>query len=121
MTWTRWPMPDDRDGSPATTAAAPASHELLEQLRYVIDPELGIDIVALGLVYQAGVVDGVAHVRLTTTTPACPVGSYLTDAVRWALLHLERVDRVEVELTHEPRWTPGMMSDEAKARLGWRP
>ncbi len=96
-----------------------APEDVIEQLRYVLDPELGVDIVSLGLVYAASVVDGVAQVLLTTTSPACPVGSYLTDAVRWALLDLERVDRVEVRLTHEPRWTPHLMSDEAKVRLGW--
>jgi metal-sulfur cluster biosynthetic enzyme len=96
-----------------------APDDVIEQLRYVIDPELGVDVVGLGLVYDAQVVDGVARVLMTTTTPACPVGSYLADAIRWALLDLEGIERVEVELTHQPRWSPEMMSDDAKARLGW--
>jgi metal-sulfur cluster biosynthetic enzyme len=89
------------------------------RLRDVIDPELGIDIVDLGLVYGVTVTDGLARVRMTTTTPACPIGTYLTDQIRWALLDLDGVLDVEVELTHDPRWTPDLMSDEAKAQLGW--
>lgn len=93
--------------------------DIVEALGYVIDPELGVDIVGLGLVYDARVIDGIAHILLTTTTPACPVGSYLTDVIRWALLSLEHIERVEVELTHDPRWTPALMSDEVKVQLGW--
>ena len=93
--------------------------ELVERLATVIDPELGIDIVNLGLVYGAEMVDGVAQILMTTTTPACPIGSYLTDAIRWALLGLDGVLDVEVELTHEPPWSPERMSEEAKVQLGW--
>lgn len=89
------------------------------RLRDVIDPELGINIVDLGLVYGVSVTDGLAQVRMTTTTPACPIGTYLTDQIRWAPLDLDGVLDVEVELTHDPLWTPELMSDEAKAQLGW--
>ncbi|MBF6604615.1 MAG: metal-sulfur cluster assembly factor [Chloroflexi bacterium] len=92
---------------------------LVEELRAVIDPELGVNIVDLGLVYGAEMVDGVAHILMTTTTPACPIGSYLRDEIRWALLRVDRVLDVEVELTHEPPWSPDRMSDAAKAQLGW--
>lgn len=91
-----------------------------EALRTVIDPELGVNIVDLGLVYQAEMVNGVVRVLMTTTTPACPIGSYLSDAIRWALLRLDGVLDVDVELTHEPLWSPEMMSDLARAQLGWR-
>lgn len=93
--------------------------QLEDRLRTVIDPELGIDIVNLGLVYRAHMVDGVAHILMTTTTPACPIGSYLTDAIRWAVLGLDGVLDVDVELTHEPPWSPARMSDAAKIQLGW--
>jgi len=89
--------------------------DLHERLRMVIDPELGINIVDLGLVYGVEVFGGVARVRMTTTTPACPIGSYLTDQIRWALLGLDDVLDVEVQLTHDPRWSPERMSDEANA------
>ncbi len=92
---------------------------LLERLREVVDPELGVNIVDLGLVYDADVVDGVAEVLMTTTTPACPIGSYLSDQIRWSLLDVDAVLDVQVELTHDPPWSPERMSDAAKARLGW--
>lgn len=103
----------ERVGGPA------APDDVVERLRDVIDPELGVDIVSLGLVYDAEVVDGVARILMTTTTPACPLGAYLSDAVRRALLDLGHVTRVEVEVTHQPRWSPALMNDDAKAQLGW--
>ena len=93
--------------------------QLVEQLRTVIDPELGLNIVDLGLIYGAMIADGVATVRMTTTTPACPIGSYLSDSIRQALFQLDGILDVAVELTHEPRWSPDLMSDEAKVQLGW--
>ena len=94
-----------------------------EQLRYalldVIDPELGIDIVSLGLVYGLEVNDRVAAVVLTTTTPACPLGEYITDEVRRVLMAGGAVDRVEVVITHEPAWTPEMMAEDTKRAFGW--
>jgi metal-sulfur cluster biosynthetic enzyme len=99
------------------TSVEPAT--LIDRLRGVIDPELGINIVDLGLVYGADAADGVARIRMTTTTPACPIGSYLTDQIRWALLDLDGLVDVDVELTHDPPWSPDRMSDEAKLQLGW--
>ena len=93
--------------------------QVVEQLRTVIDPELGLNIVDLGLIYGAMFADGVATVRMTTTTPACPIGSYLSDSIRQALFQLDGILDVAVELTHEPHWSPDMMSDEAKVQLGW--
>src|SRR5699024_6209944 len=93
--------------------------QLREALRDVIDPELGIDIVSLGLVYGLEVHDRVAAVVLTTTTPACPLGEYLTDEVRRVLLDGGAVDRIEVVLTHVPTWTPDMMTAETKRAFGW--
>ncbi len=90
-----------------------------EALRTVIDPELGINLVDLGLVYDVAVEDGVAYVTLTTTTPACPIGSFLEDQVRWAVLRLPGILGVEVVLVHEPPWMPAMMSDAARTVLGW--
>ena len=93
--------------------------QLREVLRDVIDPELGIDIVSLGLVYGLEVNDRVAAVVLTTTTPACPLGEYITDEVRRVLLAGGSVDRVEVVITHEPAWTPEMKADDTKQAFGW--
>ena len=91
-----------------------------EALRTVIDPELGVNIVDLGLVYDAEMADGVAHILITTTTPACPLGPYLSDGIRWALLGLDGVLDVEIEVTYDPLWSPDLMTDLAKDQLGWR-
>jgi metal-sulfur cluster biosynthetic enzyme len=95
------------------------TEQLRDAFRDVIDPELGIDIVSLGLVYGLEVNNRVAAVVLTTTTPACPLGEYITDEVRRVLLAGGAVDRVEVVITHEPAWTPEMMADDTKQAVGW--
>ncbi|HET8587643.1 MAG TPA: metal-sulfur cluster assembly factor [Candidatus Limnocylindria bacterium] len=91
-----------------------------EALRAVIDPELGVNIIDLGLVYNAEVVDGRASILITTTTPACPLGPYLSDGIRWALLKLNGILDVDIEVTYDPLWSPDLMTDVAKAQLGWR-
>lgn len=88
-------------------------------LRTVIDPELGVNIVDLGLVYGAQVVGGMAHILITTTTPACPLGPYLSDSIRWALLDIDGILDVDIEVTYEPLWSPDRMTDAAKTELGW--
>ena len=93
--------------------------QLREALRDVIDPELGVDIVSLGLVYGLELNGRVAAVLITTTTPACPLGEYITDEVRRVLIESGAVDRVEVAITHRPAWTPEMMSSEVKQAFGW--
>jgi metal-sulfur cluster biosynthetic enzyme len=90
-----------------------------DALRLVIDPELGYNIVDLGLIYDVAVEDsGVAHTTMTTTTRGCPATSYLKDGARDATCAVPAVKFVEVELTYEPPWTPEMMSTEAREHLG---
>jgi metal-sulfur cluster biosynthetic enzyme len=96
----------------------PDLETLAGRLRLVVDPELGVNIVDLGLVYGAEVVHGGAHVLMTTTTPVCPIGSFLSGQVRWALPGVDGIHAVEVELRHEPRWSPEWMSAEAKVQMG---
>lgn len=94
---------------------------VLKLLSTVIDPELGIDIVELGLVYGVSVSDDTAEVVMTMTTPACPMANHLVDEVNRALQgRLGPYTTVDVRLVWEPRWKPDMMSDKAKAILGWK-
>lgn len=97
----------------------PTPQELMFALRRVIDPELGINIVDLGLVYAAEVVDGCAQVRMTMTTPACPMGPYLTEEVEHTLGAMPGVQKVAVDLVFEPLWSPEQMTAEAKEQLGY--
>jgi metal-sulfur cluster biosynthetic enzyme len=112
-------MADERMDVAALLGRPVAEDDLLDRLHAVIDPELGVNIVDLGLVYGAEVIDGVARVRVTTTTPACPLGSYMTGEIRRALFDVDTVLDVQVEVTYEPRWSVNRMTDTAKAQLGW--
>ena len=99
----------------------PAEDALLDALRAVDDPEAGMNIVELGLVYGVEANPPAARVRMTMTSPACPLGDYLTDAVRDALLaRFPEITQVEVELVWEPPWTPERMSEEARNFFGWK-
>ena len=82
-----------------------------EALRMIIDPELGRNIVDLGLIYDVSVDDGgIAHVTMTTTTKGCPASEYLKEAVRNCVWYVPGVEYAEVRLTYEPQWSPEMMS-----------
>jgi len=88
-------------------------------LRQVIDPELGYNIVDLGLVYGVAVTaDGAATISMTTTTRGCPATSYLQEGSGEAARGVAGVSDVEVVLTYDPPWQPGMMNDEAKQHFG---
>lgn len=90
-----------------------------EKLREVIDPELGIDIVSLGLVRDILFDDGAFDVSFTVTTPACPLSEFIEDEIRSCLKRLPEVTSVETRLVFEPPWEPEQMSEEARNTLGW--
>ena len=93
--------------------------EILDALRHVIDPEIGINVVDLGLVYEAEAQDGHVRVVMTMTTPACPLGESLAEDARGAIRqHVRGVKSVAVDLVSEPPWQPAMMSSAARERLG---
>ncbi|HMM64796.1 MAG: metal-sulfur cluster assembly factor [Mesorhizobium sp.] len=103
----------------AVEAATVSDEEVKEALRLVIDPELGYNIVDLGLVYEVAVSDGgVVQIMMTTTTRGCPATNYLKEGARDAAWSVPGVEFVDVSLTYEPPWTPRMMTDEAKQHLG---
>lgn len=96
----------------------PDTERLIASLRRVIDPELGQNIVDLGLVYEATVEDGTANITMTLTTPGCPAGPMIVAGVRAAAVSLEGVNDVAVELVWTPRWTPNLMSAKLRERFG---
>ncbi|USS88522.1 metal-sulfur cluster assembly factor [Fructilactobacillus hinvesii] len=92
--------------------------QMLECLSSVVDPELGVDIVNLGLIYKLAFVSGTVTVQLTLTTMGCPLIEELEQMIRQALLHLKSVKTVQIELVWEPAWTPQRMSRAARLALG---
>ncbi len=93
--------------------------EVLEILRKVIDPEIGINIVDLGLVYDVTIDAHRITVDMTMTTAACPLGAYITDQADMFLRQFFPDAEVDVNLVWHPQWTPEMMSDAARQQLGW--
>lgn len=90
---------------------------IYEALREVIDPELGLDVVSLGLVYDVALDGHHARVTMTMTTPACPLGEQIVSDAYERLV--ARGFEPEVVLTFDPPWSPERMSDDAKEMLGW--
>lgn len=88
---------------------------IYEQLKQVIDPELQINIVDLGLVYDVSVKDGLVKILLTLTTPGCPLSFVFEKLIKEVLASLVSPENVKVKLTFDPLWTPEKMSQEAKA------
>lgn len=92
-----------------------------EALRTVIDPEIGINVVDLGLVYSVEVSNNRVHVAMTMTTQACPLHAYLTEAAEAAIRQFAAdAEAVQIEMVWEPPWSSEMMSATAKQQLGWR-
>lgn len=92
-----------------------------QRLTGVIDPELGIGIVDLGLVYDVTVDDHTIAVTMTMTTPACPLGPYLEESVESALADVAGPRLITIDVVFEPPWSPDMISPEGLDQLGWKP
>ena len=97
----------------------PSKEEVVEALRQVEDPELGMDIVELGLFYDAELEGPNVRVTYTLTSMGCPAGPMIEDDIRRVLEEIPGVGDVQSELTFDPPWTPDRMSDDAKFILGF--
>lgn len=107
------------EGQPAVEEGPPVDDgALIDALREVIDPELMINIVDLGLVYSINHTDRKVNVEMTLTSPACPAGPQIIMQSKLALEKLNGVDVAEIKLTMSPPWTPARMTDEARDQLG---
>jgi metal-sulfur cluster biosynthetic enzyme len=102
--------PDDPD---------PLVDLLYAMLHEVIDPEVGVNIVDLGLVFEVTMVGRRADVRMTLTTPGCPLSGYMDDSIRYVLTQRPEIDDTHMDLVWDPAWGPHMMTDQAKRQLGW--
>jgi metal-sulfur cluster biosynthetic enzyme len=93
--------------------------EVEEALTNVIDPELGLDFVELGLIYGVEVQGGDVRVTFTLTSPGCPIGPQVSEQIEEFVMELDGVESVESEMTFTPPWTPERMSEDAKFALGY--
>jgi metal-sulfur cluster biosynthetic enzyme len=97
----------------------PTKDDIYEALSNVIDPELGLDFVELGLVYEVETEGEDVHVTFTLTSPGCPIGPQVSEQMKEYVGELEGVAAVHPHMTFAPPWTPDMMSEDAKFALGY--
>lgn len=109
---------DSPETAAHVTEEAPDDAALIDALRSVIDPELMINIVDLGLVYSINHSDRKALVEMTLTSPACPAGPQIISQAKLALEKMTGIDTAEIKLTMSPPWTPDRMTDDARDQLG---
>ena len=102
------------------TAITLSPGQLLDSLMQVIDPEVGINIVDLGLIYAVSVTGSTANIEMTLTTPGCPLHETIKEAVNRALLtdHPD-LTHVDVQLVWDPRWNVEFITEEGNRQLGW--
>ncbi len=97
----------------------PQQSAIWAALKTVIDPEVGVDIVEMGMVYRVAVVDNQANIEITMTSPSCPLHVSITNEARQAVERaLPSLAAVDVQVVWEPAWTPDRMSDAARKMLG---
>jgi metal-sulfur cluster biosynthetic enzyme len=109
------PMEAAQNGSAGTT-----DDMVREAIRNeVFDPELGLNIVDLGLIYDVTVANNTADITFTLTSPGCPVGPEIMTNMRRAVSQFDDIEEVELHMVFSPPWSPAMMSEEAKDELGY--
>jgi metal-sulfur cluster biosynthetic enzyme len=113
------PSPAEPAAPSPGVAAAVEVDDVFDALSNVIDPELGLDFVELGLVYGVEIDEGSVHITFTLTTPACPIGPQVTEQMEEFVGELEGVASVECEMVFVPPWSPERMSEDAKFALGF--
>lgn len=116
-------IPEEASAPAAPTEAAtdqPLTVERVrDELRNVVDPEIGIDMVSLGLIYDVRIEGSIVYVTMTLTSPGCPVAGMFINAVHSALMSIPGVTEAKVDLTFAPPWDPRTMaSEDAKMMLG---
>jgi metal-sulfur cluster biosynthetic enzyme len=92
---------------------------VIEALKTVYDPEIPVNIVDLGLVYDVQVSDtGGIYVQMTLTFPGCGMGPFIAQQAEWAVQDLDGAGEIEIEMVFDPPWSPDLISEEARAQLG---
>jgi metal-sulfur cluster biosynthetic enzyme len=113
------PRPEAATPSEPAADGGGLKEQVVEALKNVHDPELGINIVDLGLVYGVEIEEDAVHITYTLTTMGCPIGPLIEAEMKQFLSGIEGINQVNAEMVLRPPWTPEMMSEEAKAALGF--
>jgi metal-sulfur cluster biosynthetic enzyme len=92
---------------------------VMEALKQVIDPELGIDIVALGLIYEVLINSNEVTIQMTLTTPGCPLAPVIDQLIQEKVGAVDGVTKISLDLVWDPPWTPQMMSENVRAEFGF--
>jgi len=100
-------------------ASMPTVEEVTDALTEVIDPELGLDFVELGLIYDVEIEGGAVDVTFTLTSPGCPIGPQVTEQIEEFVGEVDGVEEVRPHMTFDPPWSPDKMSEDAKFALGF--
>jgi metal-sulfur cluster biosynthetic enzyme len=116
-------MPEEQaapqPAAPEDQAEVLTEEDVYEALEEVIDPELGLDFVSLGLVYDVNIEQEDVYVTFTLTTPACPIGPQVSEQMKEFVGDLPGVSSVHPKMVFDPAWSPEMMTDDAKFALGF--
>ena len=102
----------------ATEATTVSRDDVLEALKDVYDPEIPVNVVDLGLIYDVQVDNGDIDIRMTLTAAGCGMGPYIAQQAEWKIAELEGVDDVNVEVVFEPPWSPDLITEDGKKSLG---
>jgi metal-sulfur cluster biosynthetic enzyme len=105
--------------APVAHPEVPTEEDVYEALEEVIDPELGLDFVSLGLVYDVAIEKEDVYVTFTLTTPACPIGPQVSEQMKEFVGDLPGVSAVHPKMVFDPSWSPEMMTEDAKFALGF--
>ena len=98
--------------------ATVTTEAIYEALKSVYDPEIPVNVVDLGLVYDVQVTDSDVYVQMTLTFPGCGMGPYIGQQAEWAIQELDGVEEVQIEMVFDPPWSPELISESARAELG---
>ena len=99
-------------------AETTTKEDVIGALKNVYDPEIPINVVDLGLIYDVAVNEGNVYVQMTLTAPGCGMGPMIAQQAEWAISELDGIDDVEVEMVFDPPWNPELISEDGKKLLG---
>jgi metal-sulfur cluster biosynthetic enzyme len=92
--------------------------EIQEALRDVYDPEIPVNVLDLGLIYDIQLNGNQVYIQMTLTAPGCGMGPYIAQNAEWRIAEIEGIDEVEVDMVFDPPWTPEMITEDGKKLLG---